>query len=151
MASSASRVPEDEIEQTRQTYNSTVTGRPTASGITDAGGAVDPYQRMSDGSYELNPIIHARNMDPYRGDVTFTNYKGEKETVPFWQADRAFSANLGLIGFQDITDQLNELTENFSDSLAQQTEIGYRNLAEQTGNDYVGLKHGKNDREQRWG
>jgi hypothetical protein len=90
-------------------------------------------------------------MDPYRGDVTFTNYKGEKETVPFWQADRAFSANLGLIGFQDITDQLNELTENFSDSLAQQTEIGYRNLAEQTGNDYVGLKHGKNDREQRWG
>ena len=147
----ATDIPRGRIGAARDAYNTMVSGRPTASGITDAGGSVDPFDKQHDGSYALNPWTHASNMDPYRGNVAITDFNGETKSVPFWQADRTFSANLGLLGFNDITAKLEELTGAFSESLANQTELGYRNLAEQTGTDYVGLKHGKNDRKQRWG
>lgn len=135
MAATASTSAYDDEIARREAYNATVAGRDMANGHTDAGGTISPW--MEDGS--INPWIHARNMDPYRGDVEITNFKGEKEVVPFWLADRKSSANLGLIGFEEITDQLDELQRRFSDDLSQQTELGYRNLAEQTDTEYIGM------------
>jgi hypothetical protein len=151
MAFDASRIPADQIKKAREAYGGMIQGRPTASGITDAGGAVDPFDKQHDGSYAVNPWTHNFNTDPNRGNVAITNYKGETESVPFWQADRRFSADLGLTGFEDITNQLNELTARFSDSLYRQTKYGYQNLAEQTDSKFIPMKHGKNDRKQRWG
>lgn len=145
----ATSIPRRKIGAARDAYNTMVSGRPTASGIRDAGGAIDPFDRQGDGTYAVNPWTHARNMDPYRGDVAIKDYNGETSYVPFWQADRTFSANLGLTGFNDITEQLRSLSEEFSANLDRQTEYGYQNLAEQTDSKFIPMDRAGERR--RWG
>lgn len=147
----ASDIRPSQISKARDAYNTMVSGRPTASGITDAGGSVDPFDKQHDGSYSLNPWTHASNMDPYRGNVAVKNYKGETESVPYWQADRTFSANLGLIGFQDITTQLQEMAAGFTEGLNKMTEYGYQNLAEQTDSKFIPMKRGNDYRRGKAG
>lgn len=150
MAFNASRIPKDQIGDARDAYNAMVPGRPTA-GIRDAGGATDAFDLQGDGTYAVNPWTHARNMDPYRGDVAIKDYNGKTSYVPFWQADRTFSANLGLTGFNDITKQLRELSDTFSANLDRQTEYGYQNLAEQTDSKFIPMDRGKRFRQDKAG
>ena len=151
MAFDASNISPEQIRKARQAYDTTVSGRPTAGGIRDAGGAVDPFDKQHDGSYAINPWTHASNMDPYRGDVAITDFQGKTQSVPFWQADRTFSANLGLTGFQAITDQLTALQDRFSSDLDRQTEYGYQNLAEQTDSKFIPMERGKDYRRGKAG
>jgi hypothetical protein len=136
MAFDASKIRPDRIAAAREKYQTMTSGRAMAAGVKDAGGMVDPFDKQADGSYSLNPWLHANNQNPHRGNVTFKNYKGENETVPYWQADRAFSANLGLTGFEDISNQLKDLQSSFAESLRSQSNLNFANLGEQTGKKY---------------
>ena len=137
MAIQASSIPREKIAQRRDQYDTLTQGRELAPGITNDGTAVDPFDRNYDGSYSVNPWTHADNQSPWRGNVTFKNYKGENETVAGWQADRAFSANLGLTGFEDISNQLSSLQESFTSSLQEQSNLGFANLGKLTGKGYM--------------
>ncbi len=139
MAFNGSRIDANQIGAARDQYDTLTKGRGTAAGITNDGSYTDPFDKNHDGSYSVNAWTHADNQNPHRGNVTFKNYKGENETVPFWQADRAFSANLGLTGFSDISNQLKELQSSFSSNLQNQSNLNFANLSEQTGKDYFTL------------
>jgi hypothetical protein len=144
MAFDASNIPADRIAKIRQRYGKMVNGRPTGAGVKADGTWTDPFDVVVDASgkksYSLNPWLHADNMNPERGNVTLKNFKGKRETVPDWQADRVFSANLGLLGFNEITAQLKGLTNEFSANLRGVTDQGYANLAQQTGKKYISSK-----------
>lgn len=84
-----------------------------------------------------NPWFEATARDPHLGDVSFTNYKGETETHPYYWADAARKADLGMRGFDDITAQLRELTDRFSKDTTTQANAGWANLGQLTGNDFV--------------
>ena len=133
-------VPEllDQRSQAYQDYDTLMKGRPMEAGVRADGtwnSAV--FQPNDDGTSAINPWIHANNMSPYRGEVAFKNYKGELETAPHYWADRKFSADLGMYGFNDISNRLKQLTEQYTTSLNEQTALSYANLGKQTGKSYV--------------
>lgn len=76
-----------------------------------------------------NPWFEATLRDPYR------DYSHTKEREEWLEA-------LGRRGFNDITAQLQELTERFSENTRTQVNAGWANLGQLTGNDFVTV--GKN-------
>lgn len=128
----ASAVPAKRIGKARKAYNTLIRGRQMATGVSEDGSFVDPFDKQGnfgvgdkDGTYALNPWLDAYNRNPWRGNQQIKNYKGETETVRSWQADRAFSANLGMTGFNDINERLAALQEGFSATLEGISERGF--------------------------
>ncbi len=143
MAFDPTKIAPNQIAAARDQYDTLTKGRGLGSGISNDGTYTDPFDKGHDGSYSVNPWTHADNQNPWRGNVTLKDHNGKNQTVAGWQADRQFSANLGLTGFQDITNQLNQLQANFSKQLGKTSDQGWANLAAQTGTKFVSRKGNK--------
>ncbi len=143
MAFDPTKIAPNQIAAARDQYHKEMQGRSLGSGISNDGTYIPPFDKRHDGYSAVNPWADADNRNPWRGNVTLKDHKGKNQTVAGWQADRQFSANLGLTGFQDITAQLNKLQADFGKQLGKTSDQGWANLAAQTGTKFVSRKGNK--------
>lgn len=116
------------IGKERKRYASLVKNRRMNEGVTATESFTDPYD-LVDGKYQLNSWTHSRNMDPSRGTTSIRNpLTDEVEQVPYAERKLYRNAYAGMLGYDYISQQLEDLQAEFRKQLNESADKAYDQL-----------------------